>query len=492
MPDPVTFPLVPRKKASKLNPLYIPEIQFRIAKYIEQEDLVRCMLVCRAWYELILPEIWKRVIVISSELHILPYGFTPRILKKYRLLIQELGIHDNRPGRYASSYKNLRNLDLGPGNPANHAFVSEGDPTQIITANSSIESLNINRLDHYLLAPFWNSIANLPYLNTLMMRDSVISSELDSTAFWQSCQNLESLCLTYTALSLNHDVLLQLSFQRMKSLEFDLIQSINDETQLGLIRQCPNLESLSWYVRDHKHAIGTFAKDVSQGFWPNMETISLAYDIDDEYLTEIIGSMRRITTLNMSRNDFGESSFKALRVHFSTLTKISLWACPEVTSSMLQEILCSCPLLEDLKGNTILARDIVGGGAWVCHSMRALEICFSFNKNEQDFQPKVFERLSQFNLLEKFSIGGMIFWRKKLPLEALDLRLESGLGKLVHLKNLKSVNCYNTTQAMKETDILWMVENWKNLSKLSGELNQDQKTKSSLHALLRSHGVNAE
>ncbi|KAF9109958.1 hypothetical protein BGX27_006955 [Mortierella sp. AM989] len=413
---------------------------------------------------------------------------TPENLKRHRELVQILGIHDNAPGQYTTSYPSLHTLTLGPGDPATSELLPGGDPTGLVEINPSLVLINISRLDHYLLASFWRAIGNLPHLETFQIYDTVIDNEEDTNTFFRSCQSLVNLRLTDTSFTVKDDIINQLIFIRLRSLELDLVQNMDEMMQLDLIRQCPNLEELAWFIEYHAQALELFAKDVSRGLWPMLENLSFAFYIPDEDLGDILKAIRRITKLDMSRNDFGPVSFQALYRHFSTLTMLSLWACSAVTSNMLSEVLCSCPNLEEMKGNDIFAKDIIEGGPWVCLSMRVLEVCFVFRRADQNLQHMIFERLSRLERLEKLCIGGYSFPRRKM-FQALDLRLESGFGMLEKLKNMKHLNCHYTTQSVNEKEIRWILANWKRLEIISGSLNQDSSVNALHLKLLHAQGI---
>ncbi|KAF9170893.1 hypothetical protein BGX21_008325 [Mortierella sp. AD011] len=212
------------------NPLDLPEIQLRIVGFLERKDLARCLLVSKAWYKLLLPLVWKETVAISSELRITPYGLMPENLKRHSEHIQILGIHDNIPGQFTATYPKLHALTLGPGNPPENKSFPGGDLTDLIELNPSLVLINISSLDHYLQAPFWNAVADLPHLETIQIRDATINNEDDAKAFWLSCQNMENLCLTYISFIVRDDIITQLNLTKMRSLELDFVKDMDDMT----------------------------------------------------------------------------------------------------------------------------------------------------------------------------------------------------------------------------------------------------------------------
>jgi Mg-chelatase subunit ChlI len=74
--------------------------------------------------------------------------------------------------------------------------------------------------------------------------------------------------------------------------------------------------------------------------------------------------------------------------------------------------------------------------------------------------------------------------------EAVDLRLESGLGKLSTLRCLHTVDLGSSEQRMQEEEIVWMLEHWKSLEKIRGRFNfQEPEVERALRERLQARNV---
>ncbi|KAF9170892.1 hypothetical protein BGX21_008324 [Mortierella sp. AD011] len=472
-----------------VSPLDLPEIRLRIGDYLSKPDLAQCICVCKVWNESYLPFLWKEISVTSDSVFERLRTLTPERIIHHRELVQVLSIVDMYPGKYKAIYPRLNSLTLGANLPPARERISEGDPTELIKRNPSLTRLTLTHLNVYLLANFWKEVSNLPRLQSLKLSLTSIDDESHIRVFWGACTNLEVLSLMHFNFAANIGVDSRLAFPKLHSLTLDLVKNFDQMKQLYFIRQCPQLKELVWHTECPGQGHTLLAEDIGRNLWPHLDTLSLGCNISDEALDPIIKGMARIRKLDLLRCRLGTLSFQSLRNHFSTLAKLILWECPVVTSIMLREVLCSCPLLEELKGGYILARDAVDGGPWICRSMKTIHICFIFRNDEQDLQPLIFERLSHFVQLRNLGLGGWVSPVTKGFQETLDFRLESGLGQLVTMKNINHLSLYRTTQALSEEDVRWISSNWRQLEVVSGKLNHRMAICDALENILRERGV---
>ncbi|KAF9350355.1 hypothetical protein BGX26_011464 [Mortierella sp. AD094] len=419
-------------------------------------------------------------------------GPSPDNLRRHCDLVHTLSILDSLPGRYAVAYPKLQALTLSSRTLGVDDVTPEGNPTHMIELNPSLNSLDLKRLNGYLLADFWRAVSELRDLKSLHVRHAILNDRIDSDEFWNACLNLERLCLTRTCIARSRmtlDTSILPTFPRVRMLELDLVNWIGNKQQLELIRQFPQLEELVWNIIPKDTVLDFFADDIIQGLWPKLEQLSLGFSNPDAESARIIDGVRRLNKLDMSCTGFGPLCFQALRRHFDTLTELYLRESSGAKSEMLREIMCSCSHLEELQAGVIIAKDVIEDRPWACLSMKSLEICFSFSKQEQDLQAMIFERLSKLDRLEKLCTGGWASWKKRSAEEALDLRLEKGLSLLGNLRKMRQINVHNTTQSLEENEVRWMIANWRNLEELRGPLNQDSVITYNLMNILRQHGI---
>ncbi|KAF9100503.1 hypothetical protein BGX27_000364, partial [Mortierella sp. AM989] len=324
------------------------------------------------------------------------------------------------------------------------------DPVDIVDRNPSLVNLSIVRLKGYFHAPFWEAVSRLRHLTTLRLQYVNI---VPTDAFWAACRNLEQLHMISTTFVVdNHFCVPEQSFPRMQSLSISNVRFFKHMEELKMIRQCQQLKDLVWRSRCSSQGVQEFIQGLVQGLWPNLESFDPGFNIPDQSVNQILCGMKRITKLYLTRTKFGPIVFQTLRHHFNTLVVFDHRGGSGPTSEMLREIMCSCPNLSELRGDYIVANEVVQDNPWVCSSLKFLQVCFRFEGSKPNIQQMIFVRLSGLTQLEEFQFGG---WSAGPTLgfqEGLDLRLESGMGLLTSLKNIKLLNFYATTQIFGEDD----------------------------------------
>ncbi|KAF9100715.1 hypothetical protein BGX27_000273 [Mortierella sp. AM989] len=470
-----------------VNPLDLPEIWLHILNYLKGTDMVRCLCVCQVWHRMILPRVWSNVIIDINTIPTQPQGPSPDSLLHHCELVKRLDINSEDLGIYNFIYPRLHTLSLGSGPLTGYKISYGGDPTSLVSLNRSLVHLHLHGFNGYLVAGFWRAVASLPLLKTLYLFRATMKNKDDIEAFWSMCTKLESIHIMASSIEACNSELTDLTFPKTRFLELRLLKSGRKMDPVDLILRFPQLVGLKWYAFENQ-SLDKFARTIAQGRWPSLEKLSLNYNIADESMSPIIEGMRRITSLDVSSNYLGPLTFQALQRHFSTLVELSLQECSGVESKMFQMIMCSCPRLETLSGSAVRAVDVINGEPWTCLSLKTLQVCFEFYLEEQDLQHLIFERLATLNQLEYLGIGKNGRNCRKFQ-EALDLRLQSGLGALTKLKNIRQLNFCSTEQALHRSDILWMLSNWRRLQAVFGGLHQDRVIKDSLVSILRAHDV---
>ncbi|KAF9985485.1 hypothetical protein BGZ65_010713 [Modicella reniformis] len=197
-----------------------------------------------------------------------------------------------------------------------------------------------------------------------------------------------------------------------------------------------------WDSGDHEF-ISRFVYLVSVGIWPNLERVSsMAYTMSTKNLNRMIKGMRRITALDFDcLESFQSSSMKRLQPHFPHLKELILSIAPGLTSSMIRQVLTTCPLLEVLAVGMIDAAEVVRGKSWVCLRMKKFTACFRFEPlTFHRVQLLVFDQLSSLTQMEELNLDGTL---EDSPInfpefhETFDLRLSYGLDKLSTLRSLR-------------------------------------------------------
>ncbi|KAF9365616.1 hypothetical protein BGX34_009238 [Mortierella sp. NVP85] len=469
------------------TPLEIPEILLRVAQCLADNDLTRCLRVCKNWRDLILPVLWRKVRVDRGQ-HSRSSGPDPVFIYRHRHLIYDLVLLGNA-GLDKHIYPNLKRLTLDSDHYTKdlerivnldfmEMFPSLLD-LKLDTVNVSVRSWLIMSMHHHLR-------------DLGLYRIEV--KAIDAAGFWRACANLESLRLGEVTIA-GGGVPSNMVFRRMRKLSIATIKQMDTIAQLNLILQCPRLEELTWLVLDSgQYASRPFGHLIPQGMWPDLRRLSIVDSIADSDFAAILegagGGHGGLVHLEFMTSILQGPAFRALHRHFDTLVHLDCQSYPSLVSPIIREVLCGCPRLEALKTGTILAKDIAEGGPWVCRSLQELKICFWFGNMEQDLQQSVFERLSTLNRLERLTLYHHGTTDSVEGGNMLEFRLDRGLGQLasIQLKYIMFGAAYVAQLSMEEVE--WMATNWKGLKQINGKLNDDPVVEISLATALQGHGIN--
>jgi len=134
-------------------------------------------------------------------------------------------------------------------------------------------------------------------------------------------------------------------FFRLISLFVFEMTGLDKSQQLCLIFRCPALKHFQWS--------GTIRTLSLRTLFQTAGVISL--DILGRPDTDVASILQGIGNQHGGQ----EQSSRALELHFSTLVELDL-SCFSVPSTVIRDILCSCPRLEDLSVRCVLVRDIRG------------------------------------------------------------------------------------------------------------------------------------
>ncbi|KAF9344376.1 hypothetical protein BGX34_005741 [Mortierella sp. NVP85] len=220
---------------------------------------------------------------------------------------------------------------------------------------------------------------------------------------------------------------------------------LSTQDQLDLTLRCPNLKKLYWtgYRAVNERVHPPFNTDgVLKGCWPHLRQVNISLYIRDKDVASIlkgIGDERKnLVDLELYGCFLGDQVSKAFHRHFSTLVELNLAECRSINSCTIRDVLCYCPRLEILLARSVLARDIVAAGPWVCLQLRQLMINL-FGESELDLQHEIFGRLATLTLLQRL----IMF----IPVDetyeencTLKLQLENGLGQLSSLQQLTQLD----------------------------------------------------
>ncbi|KAI8604491.1 hypothetical protein EDD21DRAFT_213182 [Dissophora ornata] len=476
---------------SMINPLDQPEIRLLVAEYLKKPDLIRCLRVCWSWHDTILPLVWKELSVDKSRgAKPSQDALTPEVLRSHRHFIKVLHIVD-WPGNYPFAFPRMQALYIRLFNCKTLSPIKY--PAPFIRWNQSLLKIHLccvyNDTDYQL----WEVLLKLPHLRELSLDSFSIQAD-DIVRFWTICESLESLLLERVSFPRGTSPHALMCFRNIRKLQLYRVRGM---------AACPNLEDFTWHCShfasvDSENSIegdeamggpyfGEFAKEVARKKWPRLTSLKMDGQWTEEDTCLIIEGMRRVIKIDL-QDRFSALTFQALQRHFNNLVELEVGTKSEVTSKLLQNILCCCPALKKLVGGSVLAKDVLKGKPWVCLSLENLSVCFMFSYMEQHLQPWIFVRLAKLTRLEHLSSGVAIaFFQKKYPVP-LQFRLQNGLDALSGLGRMVSFTTGHSTSLGKD-ELRWMLVHWKELASVSAQLDVDDITKIELENLFKSRGI---
>jgi hypothetical protein len=326
-------------------------------------------------------------------------------------------------------------------------------------------------------------LRNLDLWKVIIMPDAVQD-------IWEAFKNLETLSMSCIIFEGNcPPIPTETVFTRLRTLIMKDVCGMSHSQQLYMVLRCPILESFKLKINALKARM-MIKHPVRKDRWSQLDNLNIPMSPGDEELASILerigNCFENVSCLHLIDGKFGPRSLKALSPYFSNLVDLRLTFS---NSSIILDVLCSCPTLEILHGQDILANDIAQGGPWVCQQLLELKIGIRAEETEQDLQPMVFERLSTLVRLTTLDMNGTFSGNG-----VLEFRLDCGLGKLASLRELRTVvfyygSMFERTQRLEMKDVEWMIDNWKRLEGIYGHLNWDPEVETQLMDLLDDHGI---
>ncbi|KAF9981284.1 hypothetical protein BGZ75_007459 [Mortierella antarctica] len=414
---------------------------------------------------------------------------------------------------------------------------------------AQLEFLSVGGLDisARLVPVFWQAIS---FRTSELVLDRVTFLEEDQNPHHQDHGSMAFNNFQHDdALSMTHYNVpgpRQQQFTYLTKLSLFKLLGSGRSQQTKILKNAPFLATLVWKGdMTFEFPLLSFGKCLTAGRLSRLKSLDLRKGdtkLGDDDLCQILGAMSRLEKLMVPNSGMGSKAMAQLFRHANKVGALDISGCAGVHSNMIQSILSSFPLLEVFVADKISVKDIMDGDPWVCKGLRELTIDIElgyatmdteaeadleadgepwtierrnsnsgsasrrhqkhtadsavqrFERDER--QQVVFERLSQLEWLEELTI----IQPKDRPPSAveqltvgmvpkiLDLRLINGLDRLRTLRRLRCFY-FSGPQEMSEVDVHWMMEHWKALSHISGQLNSDPTSNKELAALFRTHRV---
>ncbi|KAF9363055.1 hypothetical protein BGX34_005002 [Mortierella sp. NVP85] len=470
--------------------LDVPEIMSLIASYLNGKDLSKCVCVSKNWYGIFLPHRWR---VIHSQFQdtgyiLSSYGPKDEAIFKHRHLIQELLLVGELDPLETYHYPNTRHLLIDLYYAKSTSRLLKVD---IAGLHPSLVSLEFNSVD--VPPSFWTAMLSHPHIKIMRWKCKYLTIH-DGSAFWDVCRKLESLTLDGVAIYNKGAIPNDIIFDGLRSLAILRISGLNRAEQMHLFLQSPNLESLEWGYADFRSSADlSVIRPVPRNHWPRVNKFHIDCNLkiaDYVSIFEGIGDgLGNIVDLRLGHQQWGEQTYQAIALHYGNLVKVDLSSSYHTSSPVILDFLCFCPRLEFLSARAVYAKDIVERGPWICLQLRVLTTLILVGEEDRDLQPAVFERLSTLvQLKELMMLGGSSM--EPFNGSLLEFRLDQGMGQLASLQNLAKLTFRVPYFQLEIQEVEWMMETWKNLKCITGDLHSDREANAELVRVIKSRGLN--
>ncbi|KAF8934711.1 hypothetical protein BGZ47_010257 [Haplosporangium gracile] len=466
------------------------EIRPFIGKFLDTKAIQACLLVSRSFHRSFEPILWQKVVirplkfVTVSEKKLVPVDVSA--LRARTLDVHNYVIRNSVDSEfYQLSFPHLRRLQLtdeGLEVSSRTAKNKDNDPlshmyqrqviaqTQLVRLNPTTRALIIASLPATPDAEFWETIYST-WVNPQILHATgpVAWTEEAAIAFWKACTRFSELSLLSLTVE-SAPILSTLTFPRVRHLNLQATSRVQTrwlkpQDHLVLMKACPQLKHLTWDATPFSKAsapalFSEFRQAIEQNHWPYLDSLEFC----------------------RLYNNFGKELAVLKDKKFESLRILKIYANCGITSKATLDILTSCPNIEIFRSTHMYAGDIDPSKPWVCKRLRSLTVCFIHREttpNRAVLDLQVYTQLAKMTDLTRLDLGQYSMgYTTSNPeshlmdtMNTLDLRLKTGLGQLSTLTKLRFFGYANSFQVTGQAEVLWMMENWKELRTLIGQLD---------------------
>ncbi|KAK3815860.1 MAG: hypothetical protein JOS17DRAFT_759128 [Linnemannia elongata] len=489
--------------------LMLPEILACIGSMLDNNNIISCMQVCKAWRAEFEPRLWRSFTLKQLEPNYMGRRPDLALLQKNAHHIRSLVIEQMDPV-LQDFFMRCKQLDEVRFDVQE---VDDGDEVAQIWDRFSDMIDNHGRLRKIVIDsvpwPMTNKVLETMEKCPKLIVVETKETELDvakSQLYLRLCsRNLRRLS-TWADDYDNPEFPEDLIFQEMRYLDICHATGISMDKQLTWLSRCPNLISFRWESWVGQVDVAKLCTILSGGNCPNLTALHLIVTVADDEIAQILEAAPRIEKLSLPRTGFGALSMDALRRHFPTLRDINLQFCSRVTSPMVQEILRSCANLQSISAESLAHSDIIQH-PWACRNLQMFDVGIDVVDENGDFDllmshfREVYQRLGQLTELNYLSICSEN-QADTYSRQPIIVSLEAGLDELVTLRKLTFFSCKNLLNSSDPSEgfrvVEWMVEHWKRLETFEaskpivamGAMGDDGNTVEPYAMdLLRDHGI---
>ena len=421
------------KVSQTSNPLYIPEILFRVAFYLDTKDVLACSLVSKAFYSSFAPYVWGNLhiglgtsqrealrhqdqfarFILPNPTQRFQEESLPQVLQRAAPWIRSLSIHEHYSARQLEFGENCTMLEslLIKGPPLDDKYdKTYWDKCKALVQQNSarLRSLTMicwNKSRGGRTLPAWTPVFDCTQhmnLCSLSVKGGSIGGERRKF-YWQIFENLESLTLESIfvpppSITNDNDTKSTTSQSNLPLTRLPKLRKLALNCLLGydplrhlewLIRACPMLQTLEWTLGPRTCLPIEFVHRFVETAWPELDSITIKGDLNyvdhESYKSILQAAQRPFKVLDLNIQFLSPDMFNLLRQrHFKTLTNVDLSLATTTphpvmvstpsASQWVLEVLESCPLLEQLKARIITAQDIINGKPWACLGLKEFKV----------------------------------------------------------------------------------------------------------------------
>ncbi|KAF8958734.1 hypothetical protein BGZ46_001909 [Entomortierella lignicola] len=435
----------------------LPELVSHVALFLTQHQLAQAVTVCKSWNSALTPLLYSNTEWSSKTLlsvrnanyikHLYYYGWPEAFSSEAisRLEVLEM---------WYNSDELQEMLDLIRRNPQLYKITVRADEPIEAALQALLECRNLRKLELDFKELSLEVIQGISNIRThLQELKLVFQFGIHFPGKWTLFPTLTSLDLT--------------------------IHNLSGLEQLKIIESCPQLRSLTWFMRESYFPIEEFCELFSTSC-PLLENLQLEMFLRNDHVLQILDSCPKVTKLlgPKSRVDSVPvpTAISSLMRHSQTLTAFDIYG---MKSEMIHRILISCPLLTILKtGGVFRAHHILGVNEdletdvdkiqlcpvdWVCINLQTVKLRITgLEDKPSEWNMAVIHQLSRLKQLQELDVR-----LDSRPGRGLDLRLGFGLESLESLRELRDFK-FEDLGEMNTEDARWMVQAWPKLTNIYG------------------------
>ncbi|KAF9906585.1 hypothetical protein EC991_000461 [Linnemannia zychae] len=502
------------------------EIRPLIGRFLDTKAILACVLVSRSFRQSFEPILWQKVVIrppqSSDDINKKPISVDIATLKTRTMDVQNYVIYDSvDPEFYKLSFPQLRRLQLSDETSKIRCRKNRKESKvvlfkryrdqgllqdQLVQLNPTVRTLVITSLPATPSADFWTTVYST-WVNPKLLHVTgpVAFTEETSNAFWMACTRFEELSLIYINVAPS-TLLPTLTFPRVRHLNINMTYPtlilphrhldiptasivatrwFQSTDQAVLMKACPQLRHLTMTGSFSSQFLADFQQAIEQRHWPHLDSLSLncVQSLSGQKLSELLQVLPALTTLHLEQSRLLPSGFQQLKERqFDSLRTLKIFAGCGFTSKMTLEVLTSCVNIEVFRSTHIYAHDLDPQTPWVCKRLRSLTVCILHREsapNRVELDLNVYAQLAQLTNLTRLDLSqypmGYVLNDPEFHLmdamNTLDIRLKAGLGKLSTLRKVRFFGFGGSFQITSEAEILWMLENWRDLNSVTGQLD---------------------